>query len=345
MRLVRRIVTIALVAAVGAAGLGYVAWSRIPVVRLAEAARGSVAEVVYATGVVEPVEWAKVVPLVRGRLVELCDCEGREVRRGDVIARLDDAEARAQAREIDARVELAQRTVERQQELRARGVSTVEALDRASAELAQVRAVAAAHRERIENLVLRAPQTGTVLRLDFRVGEIVATTDVVAWVGRPTPLRVVAEVAEEDIAGVTVGQRVLLRHDGFRDQTLPATVDSITPKGDPVQKVFRVYLGLPRDTPLRIGMSVEANIVLREKADALVAPTEAVRDGAVFTVEDGRAVRRPVTIGLRGLRGVEITSGLEPGARVVSPAPEGIRNGAPVRQEGDTAIATLRRLL
>lgn len=341
MRFFRRVVV--------AAGLGMLAavaasawwWARLPVVMLVAAERGPVAEVVYATGVVEPVHWAKVVPLVRGRIVELCGCEGERVSRGDVLARLDDAEARAQAREIDARVELASRTVDRLQELRNRGVATVEALDRANAEYTQARALASAQRERIEDMVLRAPLYGLVLRLDFRVGEIVATTDTVAWVGQPRPLRIVAEVAEEDIAGVTPGQRVLLRHDGFRGRTLLATVDSITPKGDPVQKTFRVHLALPDDSPLRIGMSVEANIVLRERDNAVTVPADAVRDGAVFVLVDGLARRRPVTLGIRGLRGAEVTNGLEAGQRVIAPLPDGLSDGARVRTPETTPLSLI----
>jgi len=320
-------------------------WSRLPVVTIATAERGAVAEVVYATGVVEPVEWAKVVPVVRGRIVELCDCEGQPVARGDVLGRLDDSELRAQMREIEARLAFATRTQERIQELLRRQVGTAEQLDRANSEVAQVRALLAAQQERLDNMVLRAPQDGVVLRRDFHVGEIVSTNDVVAWVGRPAPLQVLAEVAEEDIAGVVAGQAVLLRHDGFRERTLRATVQRITPRGDPVLKTFRVYLSLPADTPLRIGMSVEANIVVRERADAVVVPVDAVRDGAVFTIAEGRAERHAVTTGIRGLRGVEITGGLAAGARVLAPVPADTRDGAPLRLPGEGPLAYFRRLM
>ena len=340
----RRLIMLVVLAAAAAVVAVLVWWSRVPVVTLVPVERGPVAEVVYATGVVEPVEWARVVPVVRGRIVELCECEGRSVRRGDVIGRIDDAEQRAQAREIEARLAYAERTLARRQELSRRGAATVDALERAGAEVDQVRALLAAQRERIDNMVLRAPQDGVVLRRDFQLGEIIGTTDVVAWVGRPTPMRIVADVAEEDIAGVTPGQRVLLRHDGFRDRALEARVDRITPRGDPVQKVFRVYLALPDDTPLRIGMSVEANIVTANCSDALVVPAEAVRDGAVFLMRDGRLERRAVEVGLRGLRGVELRSGLEAGAEIVSAPPEGAHDGAFVRTARERLVERLWRL-
>jgi membrane fusion protein (multidrug efflux system) len=334
----RRFVSLVLLVVIGTVGAAIAWWSQLPIVNLVSVVRGPVAEVVYATGVVEPVEWARVTPVVRGRIVELCECEGQPVSRGDVIGRIDDAEQRAQAREIEARLAYAERQLARQQELQRRGAATTDALERASAEVDQVRALLAAQRERIDNMVLRAPQDGVVLRRDFQLGEIVGTSDVVAWVGRPTPLRIVADVAEEDIAGVRVGQSVLLRHDGFRDRRLEATVDRITPRGDPVQKVFRVYLSLASETPLRIGMSVEANIVTAARDDALVVPAEAVRDNAVYLVRDGRLVRRPVEVGLRGLRGIELRGGATPGEVVVQAPPEGARQGQFVRTLGERLV-------
>src|SRR5690606_37654191 len=143
---------------------------------------------------------------------------------------------------------------------------------------------------------------GIVLRRDGEVGEIagVGNADVLFWIGEPAPLRVVADVSEDDITKVRDGQSVLLRHEAAPSTALTATVSSITPKGDPQSKTFRVYLALPDDTPLRIGMSVGANIVAREVKDTLVVPADAVSGNTVEIVEGGRLVRRHVTTGIRG---------------------------------------------
>src|SRR5207248_10796563 len=101
------------------------------------------------------------------------------------------------------------------------------------------------------------------------------------------------------------GQKALLRTEAFANQALPAVVSQITPKGDPTRKTFRIYLRLPNDTPLRIGMTCEANIIFREKASAIVVPSEAVSGNFVQVVESGRANRIPVTVGIKGTRTVE----------------------------------------
>jgi len=101
--------------------------------------------------------------------------------------------------------------------------------------------------------------------------------------------------------------------------------------GDVNAKTFRVKMALPDDTPLRPGMSVEANIVIREKANALLVPADAVQGNAVFVVDGSRIKKRAVTIGIRGTRAVEVLDGLKEGERVASPATAALTDGARVR--------------
>ncbi|TIS60784.1 MAG: efflux transporter periplasmic adaptor subunit, partial [Mesorhizobium sp.] len=85
-----------------------------------------------------------------------------------------------------------------------------------------------------------------------------------------------------------------LKSDAFRQQNLEAVVDSITPKGDPVTKTYRVRFRLPDDTPLRIGMSTDVNIVIRVSKNALLIPSVAVDGNKVFVVEGDKAWRREI---------------------------------------------------
>ena len=97
------------------------------------------------------------------------------------------------------------------------------------------------------------------------------------------------------------------------DRALRANVSQITPKGDPTRKTFRVYLRLPQDTPLRIGMSVEVNIIFREKPSAIVVPAEAIAGDWVQMVDDGQVRRVPITVGIRGNRNTEIIGDVSQG--------------------------------
>jgi RND family efflux transporter MFP subunit len=330
MKLRNALILIALAAVIAGA---WVYWSVQPrLVTIAEVTRGTAAEIVYATGIVEPERWAKVTPLIRGRIVESCQCEGQQVGEGHLLFRLDDTEVRAHADELQALLDLAERELNRTSNLYSRGIVPREHYDRDLADVAKLRAAVAGTRSQIEDLFIRAPLTGTVLRIDGEVGEVAALGEALAWVGQPRPLLVIAEVNEEDIPRVAVGQNALIKADAFPAQALTAVVASITPMGNPELKTYRVRLALPPDTPLHINMSVDVNIIIRTVEDAVLAPAPALIGDRVQVVSgDGLVELRPVTTGIRGARMVEVTSGLEPGARVVSPALDGLAEGDRVR--------------
>ncbi|MGE5267620.1 MAG: efflux RND transporter periplasmic adaptor subunit, partial [Deltaproteobacteria bacterium] len=147
----------------------------------------------------------------------------------------------------------------------------------------------------------------------------------------PKPLKIIAEVNEDDILKVTPGQKVLLRHEGHTGAPLPATVERITPKGDPETKTFRVHLLLPDDTPLKVGMSVEANIVVAEANDALIVPSEAVSGGHVLKLQDGTVTRVPVEVTIRGTDRMAVKGALAAGDLVISPVIATLEDGARVR--------------
>lgn len=95
------------------AATGWYRFGRGPEVTAAAATRGTAVEIVYATGGVEPVRWSKVASLVRDRIVEICDCEGKAVAKGDVLARLDDREVKAQLEDLKAREAFLKREMSR----------------------------------------------------------------------------------------------------------------------------------------------------------------------------------------------------------------------------------------
>jgi membrane fusion protein (multidrug efflux system) len=316
-----------------AAAAAFWHFSRPREVALVSLKRGEAAEVVYATGIVEPRTWAKVTPLLRERIVELCNCEGEAVERGAVLARLDSRQPEATLAELRARQKFTSSDYDRVAALVERRVASDQALDRARSERGQIEALIAGQETRLESYVLRAPVSGVVLRQDGEVGEVAEPGTVLFWVGEPKPLRVEAEVNEEDIPRVTVGQRAVLKADAFPDQVLEAKVDAITPKGDPVAKTYRIHLALPEDTPLRIGMTVEVNVIARVSSDALLIPTSALRGSSLFVVENGVARRRDVKAGIRGAGNTQILQGLGETDRVIAPFPDDLADGAKVSEK------------
>lgn len=326
----RRLLIIAVIVLLLAGGAYWWRAASGPQVAGVTATRGTAVEIVYATGGVEPVRWAKVASLIRDRIVDVCYCEGNTVAKGQILARLDDREVQAQLGELKAREAFLKREMSRVSELIARGAATTQSFERASMDLQQVQALIMVQTEKIEDYTIVAPMDGVVLRRDGEIGEIAESGQILFRVGVPTPLQVVAEVNEEDIPRVAEGQTALFRTDAFPDRRLEGKVSQITPMGDVAIKTFRVKMALPADTPLKPGMSVEANIVIREKANALLIPAEALQGSAVFAIDGTRVRKHEVKVGIRGARAVEVLSGLKDGERIASPATD-LKDGARVR--------------
>jgi RND family efflux transporter MFP subunit len=315
-----------------------------PAVTTGEVFVAPVSEAVYGTGTVEPDRWAKVIPLQRRRLVELCRCEGQAVKAGQILAKQDDAEERSMLQELEIRHEQLDRDLKRARDDRKRNDISKSELEQQESQFEQSQSRIVAQKARLEGLVLRAPLDGMVLRRDGEVGEIVGPTEVLFWVGSPLPKQVIAEINEEEITKIAIGQKAYLRTEAFQGQQLHAAVSQITPKGDPTRKTFRTYLRLPNDSPLRIGMTVEVNIVFREKPSATLVPMEAVVNNAVQVVRDGQIERVPVTVGVRGTRNVEVNGPLSRGNIVLSPGRTDLADGSWVKSGTPTNHAAIAAL-
>lgn len=335
MKAARWIGGIVVVAGIAAGGFAYQRYYAPPVVVIAQPARGPAVKAVYATGNVEATHWAKVTPLSRGRIEEICRCEGKRMALGDMLARLDDREMRAQLNELKARESFLGDELTRYRRLLERKVVSAQSYERIASQRAEVLSAIAAAYERLSQRVLRAPMAGVVLRRDGEVGEVVEPGQILFWVGQVRPLRITADVDEEDIPMVRTGQRALIKADAFPGRDLEGTVGQITPKGDPTNKNFRVRVLLPDDTPLLIGMTTEINIVVDRSANALLVPAGAFSNGHVWIVNGDRARRKKIEAGIRGDKYVQILSGVSESDRVIVDPPITLRDGARVRVSGD----------
>jgi RND family efflux transporter MFP subunit len=181
----------------------------VPMVTAVTPVRGTAVEIVYATGAVEPIRWAKVASLIRNRIIEICDCEGKTVAKGDMLGRLDDKDVRAQLHELRAREEFATRELARQTDLIGRGSTTTQAYERASMDLRAIQGLISVQTEKLADYLISAPIDGVVLRRDGEVGEVVEAGQILFRIGVLKPLQIVAEVNEEDIPDWRSGRQNL----------------------------------------------------------------------------------------------------------------------------------------
>ncbi|WP_119421940.1 efflux RND transporter periplasmic adaptor subunit [Desertibaculum subflavum] len=294
---------------------------------------GPAVEAVYGTGTVEPVVMFPVAPKLAGRLRQLMVDEGSTVREGQVLAELDNRELSASVREWEARVNYSESQYRRAEDLYKNRVGSEAARDQARNELATARASLERARSLVAEMTLAAPVDGVIIRRDGEIGELIQAADPIFWMSCCGALRITAEIDEEDIRRVRAGQKVLVRADAFPDRVFEGRVAEITPKGDAVARSFRVRIALPNETPLMIGMTADTNIVVAERANALLVPATAVSDGKLWLVRDGRAVRQAVTVGVAGDSQVEIRSGIGADDLIVVQPGERLREGRRVSAE------------
>ncbi|NEX23041.1 efflux RND transporter periplasmic adaptor subunit [Thiorhodococcus mannitoliphagus] len=307
-------------------------WRQAPVaVTVVHPTRGPAVEAIYATGSVEPGVMLPIASRAAGNLVELNVDEGDQVVKGQTLARLDDTDLTNTVQELDARARLARLNLQRMQELVQRKVVATIDLDQARADLDAAEAVLRRAKAQRGFMTLTAPADGLIIRRDGEVGQFIPAGQAVFFLSCCAPLRVTADVDEEDIPRVRVGQKVVLHADALPGQVFDGTVSQITPKGDPVARTFRVRIRLADPAGLRIGMTVDANLILIERSNALLVPSTALQKGALWLVADGQLHRQPVHIGVAGAKLTEILDGVSPDAQVVAMPAEDLRDGAAVR--------------
>jgi RND family efflux transporter MFP subunit len=319
---------------VAIAGASLWGWLALPVsVESTVVRRGPLVEAVYATGIVEPVRWSKIASTETGRIVAYPAEEGLQVVAGDVLVRLDDRKARAALDELVSRVSFLEGELERYEYLVQRNTVSRQTYDRVLTDLDRARALARVARRKLEDLTIRAPLDGTVIRKDGEVGEVVQSDDVLVWVGSEPPYWITANVDEEDIPRVTPGKTALIKADAYPGEVMEGTVGEITPMGDPVQKQYRVRILLPPESKLLVGMTIEVNVVVREEEAALLIAEDALAGNRVWVI-DGEVLRaREVVPGVFGNGVVEIRQGLEDGERVVLEPRDDFEDGQEVRVE------------
>lgn len=315
-----------------AAVAGVLWWREGPVaVSIVAPTRGPAIDAIYATGTVEPTVMLPIAPRVAGRVVELNVDEGSLVRKGAVLARLDDADLASTVEELQARAGYAQSQHERIANLVRQGFMSQAELDRTRADLDAAQAAVKRARSQRDYMALTTPADGLIIRRDGERGQFIPAGQAVFYLSCCAPLRVTAEVDEEDIARVHVGQKVVLRADALPGEVLDGNVAEVTPKGDPIARSYRVRIALADPSRVKVGMTVDANLIVAERANALLVPATAVQGNALWMVSDGRVHRQAVRVGVTGSGRTEILEGLSADARVVDSPAADLRDGHRVR--------------
>jgi multidrug resistance efflux pump len=201
-----------LLLAVAAAGTAWWAVARPVEVVLARPWRGPAIEAVYATGLVEAIDTARVGTVVAARIVSLAAEEGDVVHAGQLLAQLDDSQARQRVSDAQARLALAEQELARDAELARRSITSVQQLQRSiQARDTAVAAVALAERQQADYRIT-APLDGVIMQRPVQPGETLAANATLFQIASLAHLRVAADVDERDIPRRRLSRAGVCRH-------------------------------------------------------------------------------------------------------------------------------------
>jgi RND family efflux transporter MFP subunit len=306
------------------------------------------------TGSLTPFTEATVKAKVAGELVSVPVREGEPVRRGQVLARIDQTEvqARVAARRADvsaahAQLDWAAKNRTTQKALLEKGFIAQTAYDNVQSNfdvaVARLRAAEAelvVAQKALGDSVLVAPFDGIVSLRHAQAGERVALDAKVVSVVDLSRLQLEAAVPATEIGRLRVGQPVAFRVDVFGEQSVEGRIDRISPATVSGSRSINVYAVI--DNPqgvLRAGLFAQGAVSLERIEGALVVPASAVREelgrNTVYALVDGAVRRRAVTIGPADAADrVQVLEGLAPGDRIVRANLGTLREGTAARLAG-----------
>ena len=325
--------------------------------------------ILTASGYVVARRQAVVSAKIQGRLEELRVEEGSEVKKGEILARLESFDYEAAVERARAAVQRAEADLAEQERLlrvaEKLAAEQILAEDEreaaesrvriAEAQLAQQEADLAFVEAQLQNTIIRAPFAGVVVKKMAEVGESVApippgvnistSSGAIVALADLATLEVEADVAEANVAKVRSGQPAEVTVEAIPDRRYEAVLRQVIPTADRTKATVMVKVTiLDKDEDLKPEMSAKVTFLEPEKdeenraekeAAVVLVPREAVvsRGGrsVVFLVRESKVRERAVVLGTPRKDQVIVKDGLSGGETLVARPPDGLADGDAVR--------------
>jgi RND family efflux transporter MFP subunit len=352
----------------GGPGGGAGAMSRPPMtVDVAAASRATITEQLMVVGNLIGLATVDVVPKVAGRLQTITVRLGDSVRKGQLLAQLDDREIREQVLQAEASYEVGRATIrqreadlkfaetnlERTRNLFARQLLPQQNLDDADArqqaaaaqvdlsraQFDQARARLDELRLNLENTRVVSPVDGFVARRQLDPGAFASSSAPVVSVVDISVVRLVANLVEKDLRRVQTGTPTRVDVDAFPGEIFDGRVARVAPVLDPATRTAQMEVEIPNPQHrLKPGMYARVALLVSRHDNALVVPRNAVVDvegqRGVFLPDGATARFQTVSVGIQDQQQAEVLSGLTEGQKVVTTGANALRDGDPIVQAG-----------
>ena len=323
----------------------------IPVRSIAVAQR-DLDESLTITGTLRPRAEVKIVAEVPARLERILKEEGARVSKGELLAVLDDTDYRltldrAKASLAVADANRAHAAAERDRAnnlLKTGGITDKDhlaaqvSLQVSEASVAQAKAEVAIAEQNVIRTKIVAPFAGRIADRHADAGTVLANGTPIFDLVDDSVLEFRGNVPSTDYAKVKVNAPVSVAIDALPDLKVTGTVTRIAPLVQERNRTFELVARVPGQDQLVGGLFARASIHVRKVPNALLVPPSAVlREGATtgeaqaFVIVNGKAERKPITLGVEQPDAIQVLKGLNAGDTVIIDPPVSLASGAAVQ--------------
>ena len=277
---------------------------------------------IFASGTVLPNEEVNLMAEISGRLIKLDIQEGAYVQKGQLIAKINDRELKAQLQKIDYNQELAQKIEARQKKLLNVEAINLEDYDVTTNNIRTLDADKEIIKSQLEKTEIRAPFSGKIGLKNISEGAYVAPGTSIVTIVQSNPVKIDFAVPEKYSLNIKNGNIVKFSLDGD-PSTYHAKVIAIDPKVDENLRTLRVRAIASNPAGRFVpGMFVKIMADLEANKTAMMIPTEAIvpilKGKKVYVVKNGKAQEVMVTTGVRTDTKIQVIEGLQPGDSLIT---------------------------
>lgn len=292
-------------------------------------------ELYYSTGSLLPDEEVELSFETSGKVVGIFFSEGTRVKKGDLLAKINDKPLQAQLLKLKAQKKLTEEREFRQRQLLDRDAISRESYDQVATELQSLEADIMLVEARIAETELRAPFDGIVGLRMISEGAFATTQTKIVRLVKISPLKIEFSVAERYAGEITPGFPITFVIDGV-NKTFEAKVYAVDPKVNMDTRTISVRaLYANTNEELKPGRFASVRALLSQIDNTVSIPTEAIipeMDGEkVFIYKNGKAEQVRVTTGLRTESRIQIIEGLQFGDTLLTTAILQLRSNLPVQ--------------
>jgi membrane fusion protein (multidrug efflux system) len=309
-------------------------------IEVAVVTSGDISAYFSGTAIIEAEEETEVVAKVGGVVEQIMVEEGDYVKKGDVVATLDDEILKVRLKQAEANLKKLESNFIRNRNLHDKKLLSTEEFQQSKYEYEQQKAAYQLAELDLRYTSITTPISGIVAERLVKVGNMVLKNSPTFRVTGMNPLIAILHIPEKKLKSLSKNQKVTLRVDAIGNRDFQGYIKRISPVIDPTTGTVKVTVEVNCDSKkLMPGMFARVNIIHDVHQNTTLAPKEAIisedRESLVFVLKDSIAVRQNVELGFQNTTHVEILEGLQIGDTIVTTGKASLKDSARVEIVSD----------